>query len=66
MRLLVLLCDYMLSCYVYFSLPQDDIPQQDLFSRIDASKLNSAIGNAAVLGKMEVNNLYHEYKIQYN
>jgi hypothetical protein len=31
----------------------DDVPQQDLFTRIDPSKLNNAIGNASVLGKMQ-------------
>ena len=39
------------------SKPASDTPptqQQDVFSRIDANKLNSAIGNASMLGKMEV------------
>ncbi|XP_019848782.1 PREDICTED: LIM domain-binding protein 3-like [Amphimedon queenslandica] len=30
-----------------------DASQQNLFSRIDPSKLNTALGNAAILGKME-------------
>ena len=39
---------------VCISPPSEEQPQQDLFSRIDPGKLNSALGNAAALGKLEV------------
>ena len=32
----------------------EDLPQQNVFTRIDPTKLNAALGNATVLGNLEV------------
>lgn len=45
---------YFIYFFVCISPSSDEQPQQDLFSRIDPNKLNAALGNAAVLGKLEV------------
>ncbi len=39
---------------IFDSKPTDEIPKDNVFSRIDASKLNTAIGNASVLQTMSV------------
>ena len=52
---------YSLPFYSLASKPSDTATQpqqQDVFSRIDANKLNTAIGNASMLGKMEVHIMY--------
>ena len=41
-------------CTLFASLNTDDAEPSNIFNRIDPSKLNSALGNAVVLGKLQV------------
>ena len=48
------ICNNTCNDFIFILNSTEDLPQQNVFTRIDPTKLNTALGNATVLGNLEV------------